>query len=726
MRSRALFAVVLAVAFLVGYGAAAKAWPGVPDRSAYHGYFQNRLDYQGDFVLSSGIPSSVNSTSEFINFILSKLRNGSSQDRTGAAFIIQTMRGSPYSRNKPPTNNEIADWESRVRYAASRGWIDWSENYHFTVNSFWQGDRGGGSNPNDDAYYNESDTQRSIIFRGSSGVAYVLKRSCGNPVMRGSLPGLDENWSATGHTTVSAANAAPGQTVTFRHYVKNNGPTTASIRWSTYNSQTGSRLASGGPDFYTSGEQDNVNNQNFTIPANAVPGSKYCREVGWSPKNSSGGTGRGSPACVTVFVPGKLKAVMGVSPDSATNGETVTFTPSIIKQSSGSNITVNCSIVRVLTPPTGAPSNLGNQPCVDVNGNTSITVTGSSVNLKPNQYVIPDSAVVGSKICDTITITNPSDPSNFSQPGDRTSTACVTVAKTPYVWFMGGDVYAGGGFASVDPACNNQADIQTVGRTLADGSTAGSVAEYSAFALGQINSFGSAGKVLVGSGSIGLASRQLTFANSEPDVSKLGYYGEAQHCINDYTDGFTGAQTVGGGVYIVNGRGSGAWHVAGDLTIAGNMPSGGKQIYYVDGDVTIMNDLKYPGSYGNPSAIPSLIIVTKGNVRVLANVTQMDGMFVAVGDGNTTGVFYTCYPKNEPASIANPCNNSQLTVNGVVAAGRIDLFRSFGASGATAAQRKQAAEQFMENPELFLNNALNSTTTTTIKTTNILDLPPRF
>lgn len=432
-----------------------------------------------------------------------------------------------------------------------------------------------------------------------------------------------------------------------------------------------------------------------------------------------------------------LKAGMTASPATMGQDESTTFTPSITAANFRVNQTVNCGINRTFYSPgtyPGGGSSLGAQPCTDTGGNANITVSGNGViNLKTNAYSSPGTALPGSRICDTITITNPSASKYFVSAGDNTATFCVTIAKTPYVRFMGGDVFAGGDFSALDATCSNQAKITTTARQLSDSSIAGSVTEYHAFALDKITAFGSAGKGLIASGSVGGSNRALTFANSEPDATLLGYYGTAQHCITDYIPLYSSAPTLAAGTYNVGTRGvSGAWHVTGTLNLSGTMPAGdvagGQQVYYADGDVTISGDLKYPATYASPNAIPSLIIVTKGNIYIQSGVKQMDGIFEARGDGATTGIVYTCWPRTEPAVVNNACDTNQLVVNGAATAARFDLFRTNGASGATPVNRKQPAELFQYAPEMFLNSALNNNggSQMTVETSTVLDLPPRF
>jgi len=733
---RAALALAVVFGFLVGYGAAAKAWPGVPDRDRWHGYFHNILDDQGGFIIQNGYPDSVNSANEFISFVENKLRNGSGRDKTGAAFTIQTMRGAAggWSRNNPPTANELADWESRVRYADSKGWITWFANFTFSGNTYWQGSNGGGPNPNDDAFYYENGVRRSMIFHdptSASGIAYVIKRDCGNPLTNGYMPGLKESWSISGRTTVSTTQPAPGQTVTFHHYLKNTGVTTAtSISAAAYDGggglPTGLSSASSNTGNYTAGQERNIKNENFTIPANAAAGAKYCRLIGWDPVNSGGArNGRGSPACVTVIIPAKLKAAIYPSPSTISAGDNVTFNPSISASNNATPVNgVTCTQVQTVVAPGGGVTSTVNVPCVTPSGNPSITVsTGTPAILRTNTYTVPDNIPVGSKVCQTITITNPNNPAYYiNYPADMTSTACAIVAKTPYVHFLGGDVWAGGGFASVSAACNNSAKITTVTRShaLAGGMVPGSGVEYAAFALNKITNFGSASMALVPTSGMGDA---WTFSNINP--GNLGFYGAPQHCITDYSGLFTNTTPMAGGSNInVATQGSGVWHVTGSLTIHGVMPDGARQVYIVDGDVDIPNDLKYKPNFSGGAAIPSLVIISKHNVHVSSATQQIDGIIEAIGDGTSSGIFYTCWPKPAQATTST-CPNT-LTVNGSVLAAGLSLDRTAGAEGGTPAQQKQPAEIFNLAPEVYINDALTGTTQTTMTTNNVRELPPRF
>lgn len=241
-------------AFVLGYGAVAHAWP-IYGRNANQGYFLGGTDTSGTNIFPTNsntagcaaaspnaIPDWVNSAASFIGFIECKLNsnNGTTlvrnQERTGAAFIIQTMIGNSTSR--PPSAAQIAEWESRVYQAQNVGGVNWAVGYGYNINSYYQGTNGGGSDPNDDAFYNNSGSANSIVFWDYTGtIIYAIRRPCANPVGNGNLYPLIGSWSAAGSTTISDGvpdagdtttfiTTRPGDTVSYTHTIQN-GPTSS-------------------------------------------------------------------------------------------------------------------------------------------------------------------------------------------------------------------------------------------------------------------------------------------------------------------------------------------------------------------------------------------------------------------------------------------------------------------------------------------------------------------
>ena len=742
MKKRIIFGLAIIAAFFVGYGSTATfaAWPaaGLYGRGEHRGYFTNVHDTYGTYVLPNdydgmAVPNDIDNVTEFINFIkytkldLDNNGSGNAQEKTGAAFIIHTMINTPTaSRSRPPTAAQIAEWEGRVRYAVEMGRVTWKYNYSYTLNSFYQGPKGGGS-PNDDAFYDDNGTASTIVFRNASGtIVYGIRRQCANPVGNGNITSIpnDYDFGITGRTVANKTTAVPNEQITFNHYVKNNGPTATTptaISWVTEDMPSTNDTGSGSAGTFTDGQEKLVRAEVVTVPNNATHGQQICRRVGYTPTNESGGVnGRGAQDCVQVVIPAKLKAAMSVSPAAMAPGDDATFQPVISATQNASPITVNCSITRTVYPAGGGSNSLGSQPCQTTGGDNNITIgAGASVQLRQNTYDAPDDIPVGSRVCDVITITNPSGAGYYnSYPADQTAEACVRIAKSPYVHFTGGDVWAGGGFAAVAPGtCVNNADIRTVTRGQAldgDGSRPGSGTTYAAFALGRITSFGSGSMGQVTSTGLG---DNWTFANT--NTANLGFFNSGQHCIADYVNTYQAAPVIAGTNVNIGGTASGAWRVNGDANFVGaSMGAGAQRVYLVNGNVTINSSLTYPANFSGGGQIPSLVIIATGDIRVDAAVTQLDGIFIS------RGTFYTCYPKTEPATTGT-CG-SRLTINGSVSANRVDLFRTAGAEGNSPADQKSPAEVFNLSPEVYLRNALNQTTDVTITTSQVRELPPRF
>jgi hypothetical protein len=200
-------------------------------RAEWRGYFSNGLDTFGDDVISGGITST--SATAFVNKIRGELAT-SGRDQTGAEFIVLNMMGyAPgTSRSVAHGTTLLNDWEARVRYYATQGWVNWNTTISFSTNTYWQGNSGGGSDPDDDAWYNQNASAPSIVFHqpGTSNY-YRIRRACGNPVGdTDALAAPPVNYSvaltasAPGATGSSPYPVQPGSTYSVRAQVTNNGP----------------------------------------------------------------------------------------------------------------------------------------------------------------------------------------------------------------------------------------------------------------------------------------------------------------------------------------------------------------------------------------------------------------------------------------------------------------------------------------------------------------------
>lgn len=712
MIRKLLLAIAILVAFSVGYGATAEAWPGVPDRDRWYGYFKNQRDPFGLDVMNGGVPGWVQNADTFISFIRGKLAAGpGTQDGVGAAFIIQTMIG--LDRSLPPQAWQVAEWEQRVRYAEARGLVDFNLWLGYSVNSYYQ------DGPVDDAFYYENGASSTITFRDTSGnILYAIRRECVNPV--GTVNAIQDqpNFSITGRSTVSDATAFPGQTVTFSHFLRNAGPDSATIDWQTRDGFSNGVIRSGSSGI-GAGREINVGaNENFTVPMNAAFGTQYCRYISFAPAVNGTGSGRGANVCTQVVPDFEVFPTVVPSSSTAQQNDVVTFTHRVTVTGNTRTTNLTCKIAGhspgpgyTPLPQQDADRNPAVNPQPATNCNREIPLGGPQTIA--TETVDVGNLAPGSRICRSLVINPRAETGGFRASAE----ACIVIAKSPYVHFKGNDVWAGGGFQAVTPACNTVAKIQTSAHTLRDGSVAGSAVEYAGFALGRIMTFGTANKALIDPA--GPFGKTLTFSNV--DSNNLGNYSvpPLRHCIEDYITRFSSVPITGlPGAIDVN-RASGTWHVTGNRTFSGNVPAGSLQVYLVEGDVTITGTgIRYPGSYNGLNDIPSLVIIATGNITVQAGVTQMDGIFI------TRQTLTTCNPP--PGNLTVSICNNQLVVNGAVIARRLSLLRTHGADGNNDTSRKVPAEVFNFPAEIYLRNALTGTNGNILRTVDQKDLPPRF
>lgn len=756
---RVLLLLTIAAAFLVGYAGATKAWP-LYGRDPFYGYFTNVRDTAGDDVFYGGIPHSVNTADKFINFILAKLSAGpGTQDGTGAAFIIQTMIGS--SRNKPPTATEINTWIRGVKYAELNGWLHFETVVNYRLNSMYQGPcttptcTPGGPNPIDDTFYDESatHTDSAIVFTDGTKPLYQIRYSCANPIGvavplvipndyhfdgESFIDGNDRNTPAslpvTGRKNLLVW---PGDTVRYFHFVWNWGTGGGTTRYAAWKHPRVTVLDSAfwtlAPDmagapfrpnpgniFLNAGENQVVNWNAFTIPNTANVGDTFCQHIGFIPTawNAPGPTDKlDKQSCAEVAYHYSLDPIAVADKAAAQQGDSVTFTYSVHNSGPTTSRSTACSVV-------GNNRSPGYTPLPQQNGTRTSdpgyvgpgtgcprTFAANTTPTLVTETITIGNLAPGSRVCRSLVI----DPKDQWGGALTSEEACVVIAKAPYVHFTGNDVWAGGNFPDVSAACDSTSKITTVAKTLSS-TTAGSLGEYGAFALGKITNFGSASKALVDP--VAPTGKMLTFSNT--NSANLGFFGAPQHCINSYISAYNGTTvTSQPGTIDVGGAGNGTWHTTGNHTFRGTMPNGSQKIYLVEGDVTIDNDLKYTDSYGSLGDIPSLVIIATGSILVRDNVKQMDGIFVA------KNTFNTC--SNAPSGnlSVNDCKE-QLTVHGSVIAGRLSLMRTYGAEGSNDDDRKRPSEIFYTGAEMYLRNALTGSSVNTMRVVDERDLPPRY
>lgn len=429
------------------------------------------------------------------------------------------------------------------------------------------------------------------------------------------------------------------------------------------------------------------------------------------------------------LTPTVTSMVNGDAADTAEPGDTINFTYTVKNAGAvASPSNTSCTIwanVKSGYYASGTPMASGSNPGVATGcpksfaGKTTVTVGSETINAGSGNQTICRSFQVA-----------PSSASVASAIDE----ACVVVATKPYVRSYGGDVSVGGGLANADGSCTATPSNSSVisWNREAGGAWGGAGTQYAVFAMGEIQDFAS------GLGNSGSATAQppadLSFANTSVDTANGdfgGDWGDAQ-CIPDYYSTMpasaAGNPLPGGNV---SAWGDGAYSASGQVTVSGgNVNPNQRTQVFIDGDLYITGNVTYAGSWAS-AKIPLMEFVVKGNIFIDADVSQLDGVYIAQDDGsNTKGIIYTCADSFTPISVdANmygKCDNTKLTVNGSFVANSIRLMRTKGSVKQGQAgdnpSASTAGEVFNYNPALWI--AQPSTGSNVGKYDSVTSLPP--
>jgi hypothetical protein len=701
VRKRLLLAVLVVVAFAVGYGSMTKAWPFF-GRNQWYGYFMNIQDTAGTNILPriydgnvNALPNYIDSVPELASFIINLHYNGNTQTKRGADFIIDTMNGGPHVF--PVSDANVTQWQSNLYYADSQGWISWFASFGHGYNSYYQG-TGAGSNPADDAFYTDARTSTAVTFRGSGGfVLYAIRRECANPIGSNSFAPIQGiNFTMSGRSTVSTPTAAPGATVTFNHYVRNDGPQGTSPNQIIWMAQQTSPTAvnltpSTNSGTYTSGQEKNVvPNSNFVIPVGAASGTQYCQRVAINPHSTSDYADTFStPACVTVAANFSLDpsidvTVNGVTPTDliAEVNDTLLFTFRVTNVGPGSSGSITCPIYGLVrngpyTAPTPADSvsDAGYVPPATTCPQTFAVNTPSGTTIA-TQSVVVSAANLNRTICRSLYVT----PATGSG-GSASEEKCVRIVAKPYTRVFRGDVAVGGGLADSSGSCVNNPQAVIVGWNQRGATYAGAGAQYAVMALNQIFDFTSS----IGNTAGGASKPQgLSFRNTVTDAANGNFGGNfgSLPCIPDhYATMPTSTSALPATVAAMT---SNSYAGTGPVTLGGGgiVNPNNRISVYIDGDVYITSNITYSGTW-SVGSIPMFRLIARGNIYIDNDVSQLDGLYVAQRNGSSGGIIYTCTTSAAPLVPTDPaffaaCDNSRLQVNGSLVAHQVQLGRTAG------------------------------------------------
>jgi len=511
---------------------------------------------------------------------------------------------------------------------------------------------------------------------------------------------------------VDKASAYPGETVTFNHTIRNNGPSPANFWYGGRYSYDGfAAIQEGYQDIWAAGIPTGgaaYQTHPMVVPATTVP--TLCERVhmNW-PTSYVPAIGYSNPACVAIKQPTSTCSLM-INPDNLSPQQQFNVTASLSYNEAAA---------------LASARNTG--------GKLYLRIKNSSGAYIYNAYpAATTSGVVWKATVNNLGPTNAAGvfTVEYGVEGGSGAKVCPSqnfmVLNYPYYSVNGGDAVAGASFASpsgstITPCSsaitNNNAGMASWNSKASPYSGAGT--EYAALALGKIQEF---------STSQGHSPpTALSFANTANVNAGSGLFGgmfgSFKNCI-DYWGTKPNLSTLpavtSGNLNNVN-AGNYKYSSATPLNISTSLIKTGSQItIYVDGNVRITGNITYQNSNGasswaSESIIPSLRLVVHGSIFIDSSVTQLDGTYVAIPDtGYTTaansftlpraGTITTCsnasgasFDPNGAVSngYATTCNK-KLTVNGSFVANQIWLLRASGTVG------NDAAEVFNYGPEVWL------------------------
>ncbi len=473
----------------------------------------------------------------------------------------------------------------------------------------------------------------------------------------------------------------------------------------------------------------------------------------------------------------------------ADNSHTVTWT---VKYKGGGIITCDSAVTIVVMPPTcsavqtAAGTGSTFSPRVGVtnpNGAVDMKMNAISYSINPGNYTGTVEPVERTDAPPGITKTYTASTTSIPTPGEYTTTWTVTwevspmsqtiddcgastpdtiISNQPYARFYGNDLFAGGGFGE-NCTTTGFYDALGYGTNSTHDTYLGTASELAIFAVGRIEN------VLPGAQRNRDYVQELAFANTDINTStgifgggfgsvmcSPDYYSKVSSAVGPLADdpsGIKDLSSLASGSYLY-GSGEGTTTV---LTTGAGIVDGRRVVIYVDGDAQITDAAgrfgyaNVDGTWPSFSDIPSLYVIASGNIYVDADVTTMDGVYVAQprpsGSVEETGQIYSCSRNaDDPLTdlnirtagvganaefILNECDN-KLTVNGSFMAAKVHLLRSIGTvvQGKPYETYKDAnniAEIFRFSPELYLIEGGGlPPRSTNAKIDSIVALPPAF
>jgi len=618
------------------------------------GYFTNQvmnintfLTGTNGYILTGGIfkdkavgATTTNATlskADYIASIKDRLNNGGTQDKNGAAFIIQTMRGATngadWNTDRPPagpTAAQIKDWEDRINNpditmsiatagAEYGNWLSTCRPDTRPATRVLPANRCDEIAFIDYTSVKENgsrygiNSEKSVVFYSNSkaSVMYVQRTKCANTF--GSLSaGLPQgaNYDLTPTITVNPTVGEPGTSVTTTSTVSNGGTSAApGVNWqiSTFKLTPTEAIPAAG----TSG-------------AATTPQAFYGHNA-VSPPNGGSGTGTFQPGITS---PNPIASLMQTLGDEEV-GTKVCYGLSVRPYSHNTTDWRHSAAVCLV---------IAKKPRIQIWGGDLIvgkTATSNIVTSKTSKDVGGTNRIFGS----------------WAEYG--------VLASGTVTNFGSGAGYSGG--ATSTASC----DVQLLTFTNAGTSTCTESTAKGGYAMTTL---------------LPAMSERLTATAPLPSAT------------TNLQNTATGSYSSAAAVTLTNGNANAtvAMNIAKKKWIVINAPTQ---------TVTIKNNIVYAGdTIQSMSDIPQVVIIAN-QITIEAGVTQVDAWLIASGTNGTINT--CAQITNPTTQLNASTCNQQLTVNGPVIARKLLLYRTAGSGTGLATGKPAEVFNFRPDAYLW-------------------------
>lgn len=554
------------------------------------------------------------------------------------------------------------------------------------------------------------------------------------------------NWSMSVKSELIAAPNIPGQTITWKHTVTNDGPTKTN-KDVTYHYQNRDGLGdSPGDDHPFPSKSETGSSQSVTsthLISQDDVGNNLCRATSAQPRawNNDNWIESSAPC---VLIPYNYTLTPGIGLDVAgaiEAGSSFHVTPSVTNTGPTKSNLTQWQITQIVVAPTPGstvPNKNGGDsaepPCGTYfqgvgatcskisSGTTIFNETGArlSGDMIAATLVTVGSYDPGTKLCYAFSLQPHSSSSNLWA---HTAPICLVIGKKPKVQIWGGDLLVGG-------------LVTTSTSVKSSGNTFGSWVEYGAIAKGTIKGLASGAAFAGPTGLLNAdiaKSSTLSFTNSnnhtdcdrDPtksiDASVIGCY-ESASSIPSVAASFptnTSTPTLSANSSLDTLQG--IYKTPDDMTITGGNIQKGRWIVLnaPNADIKITSDINYTtDTLNNIQDIPQVVIIAK-NITIDSGVKNIDAWLIAT-NSDKSGSIYTC----EIVGDAIDKCKDKLTVNGPVMTDHLYLRRTYGSE---AANPGESAETFNLRADAYLwAFSRASSDSGKIRTVYTTELPPRL